>query len=143
MSEYITPGAMVEGQKTRLTARKINFKKRSLQKHEITNKMMVSYSMDRNCSVEVIEKFILSDEEKKQRLPYQIYGEVGDILKADAIRFYVDGIRDLLGGKVKEGVSHRHGATVVDCPHHAIAKIQVPLQVHLNLLGMTANNKLN
>ena len=72
MSEHIAPGDMVEGKKTKINARKIEFKKRSLQKHEITKKMMVSYSMDRNCTVEVVEKITLSEEEKRigRNIPY-------------------------------------------------------------------------
>ena len=142
MSEYIAPGDMVEGQKTKIIARKIMFKKRSLQKHEITKKMMVSYSMDKNCTVEVVEQLKLSDEEKKNRENYPIYGEIGDLIRADAIRLYVAGMRDLLGGDVKEGVSHRHGGTVVSCPHHVIGKIQVPWQGHLLYLGMTSKENL-
>lgn len=142
MSEHIAPGDMVEGQKTKINARRIEFKKRSLQKHEITKKMMVSYSMDRNCTVEVAEQVKLSEEEKKNREKYPIFGEVGDLIRADAIRLYVAGMRDILGGDVKEGVSHRHGATVVSCPHHVIGKIQVPWQGHMLHLGMTSKDNL-
>lgn len=142
MSEHIEPGDMVEGQKTAIRARKILFKKRSLQRHEIADKLMVSYSMDRNCSVKVIEKISLSDDEIKRRASFSIYGEVGDSLKADAIQLCVAGCKDLLGGEVKEGVSHRHGATVVNCTAHAIAKIQTPWQGHLRLLNMTAKENL-
>ncbi len=142
MSEHIAPGDMVEGQKTKINARKIEFKKRSLQRHEITKKMMVAYSMDRNCTVEVVEKINLTEEEKKNRDNYPIFGEVGDLIRADAIKLCVAGMRDLLGGSVKEGVSHRHGATVVNCPHHVIGKIQVPWQGHNLHLGMTAKEKL-
>lgn len=138
MSTHIAPGDMVEGQKTKIIARKIDYKKISLQKHEITEKYMVAYTMDRNCSVEVIEKIELSEEERANRKPYKIFGEVGDILKADGIHLSVLGRRNMFGENVKEGVSARHGATVLNCPYHAIAKIQVPLQVHLNVLGMTA-----
>lgn len=143
MSEHIAPDDMVEGKKTAIIARKILFKKRSLQKHEITDKIMVTYAMDRNCSVEVVEKIFLSEEETKRREPFNIYGEVGDILKADAIQLCVAGFRDLLGGEVKEGVSHRHGATKINCPQHAIAKIQTPWQGHLRLLNMAAKENLN
>ncbi|MBD5369608.1 MAG: hypothetical protein HDR80_00455 [Bacteroides sp.] len=140
MSEHINPGDMVEGQKTKIIARKIEFKKRSLQKHEITKKNMVSYSLDRNCSVEVIEEIGLSEEEIRARENLPIFRTVGDVLKADAIRLHVAGMRDLLGGSPKEGVSHRHGATVVDCPIHTLAKIQTPWQGHLALLGMTSTS---
>ena len=73
MSEHIALGDMVEGQKTSVVARKIIFKKRSLQKHEITKKLMVAYSMDRNCSVEVTEEIQLTDEEIAARAPYRIF----------------------------------------------------------------------
>lgn len=129
----------MEGKKTDITARKIEFKKRSLQKHEITKKLMVSYSMDRNCSVEVKEEVQLTEEERTLRKKYGIHGEAGDLIVADAIRLCVAGMRDMLGGTVKEGVSARHGATVVSCPHHIIAKIQTPWQGHLNRLGMTSH----
>lgn len=142
MSEHIAPGDMVEGQKTKIDARRIEFKKRSLQRNEITKKMMVTYSMDRNCTVEVVEKIVLTDAEKKNRENYPIFGEVGDLIRGDAIRLYVAGMKDLLGGDVKEGVSHRHGATVVSCPHHVIGKIQVPWQGHMLHLGMTSKEKL-
>lgn len=131
---------MVEGQKTKITARKIQFKKQSLQKHEITKKLMVTYTMDRNCSVEVIESIPLSEKERKYREPLQLYGNVGDVLKADAIRLYVAGIRDSLTGTVKEGVTGRHGATIINCNNHAIAKIQTPWQGHMRILGLTANS---
>ena len=137
MGRYIEPGEMVEGKKTDITARKIEFKKRSLQRHEITKKMMVSYSMDRNCSVEVKEEISLTEEERQARKQLRIHGNVGDSIMADAIRLYVAGMRDLLGGTVKEGVSGRHGATLINCPHHVIAKIQTPWQGHLKHLGMT------
>ena len=143
MSEHILPGDMVEGQKTQISARRIEFKKRSLQKHEITNKLMVAYSLDRNCCVEVKEKLGLTQEELEIRAGHPIYGEVGDSLKADAIRLHVKGARNLLDGVVKEGVSHRHGATVISCPHHAIAKIQVPWQGHLLLVGWSPNSEEN
>ena len=139
MSQHISPGDMVEGQKTKIEARKILFKNRSLQKHEITKKFMVTYNMDRNCSVEVIEKIELTEAEMKNRAELPIYGEVGESLIADAIRLYVNGMRDILGVTIKEGVSHRHGANIVHCPYHAIAKIQTPWQGHQRALGMTAN----
>lgn len=100
---------------------------------------MVAYVLDYNCTVEVIETMSLSAEETEIRSGLPIFGDVGDTLRAESIRLYVAGMRDLLSTTVKEGVSHRHGASVAKCPYHSIAAIQTPWQGHKLCLNMSNN----
>lgn len=139
MAEYIKEGEMVEGKKCSISARRMEFKKGGLRKDPITNKNMVLYELDRNCSVEVTENLKLTEEEKQIRIELGVHGEVGDKIQGDAIRLYADTKRDSLKPIVKEGQSGRHGASLVETNIRTIGKIKTPFSVYDRLLGYSAH----
>lgn len=140
MAIYIKEGDIVEGQKSSVSSRKIEFKKGGLRKDPITNKNMVLYELDRNCSVEIVESLNLSEEEQKLRDEQNVHGNVGDKIQGDAIRLYVDSKRNCLKPIVKEGQSARHGASLVDINIRTIGKIKTPFSVYNKLLGYSPHS---
>ena len=139
MATYIKEGEMVEGKKCSVSARRLEFKKGGLRKDPITNKSMVLYELDRNCSVEVTECLDLSAEEQQHRIELGVHGSVGDKIQGDAIRLYVDTKRDSLRPIVKEGQSGRYGASLVETNIRTIGRIKTPFSVYNKLLGYSAN----
>ncbi len=140
MAEYIKVGEMAEGKKCSISARRIEFKKGGLRKDPITNKNMVLYELDRNCSVEVTESLNLTDEEQQLRVELGVHGNVGDRIQGDALRLYADTKRDSLRPIVKEGQSGRHGANLVETNIRTIGKIKTPFSVYDRLLGYSAHS---
>ncbi|WP_303298667.1 hypothetical protein [Phocaeicola coprophilus] len=140
MGEYIKEGEMVEGMKCSIYTRKIEFKKGGLRKDPITNKNMVLYELDRNCSVEVTESMLLLEEEKQKRINLKVHGDVGDKIKGDAIRLYADSKRDSLKPIVKEGQTGRHGASLINTNIRTIGKIKTPFDVYKRLLGYSPHS---
>lgn len=140
MAEYIKAGEMVEGKKCSIAARRIEFKKGGLRKDPITNKNMVLYELDRNCSVEVTESLKLSAEEQQLRDDLNVHGNVGDKIQGDAIRLYADTKRDALRPVVKEGQSARHGASLLDTNIRTIGRIKTPFSVYDKLLGYSVHS---
>ena len=140
MAIYIKEGDIVEGQKTTIKARKIEFKKGGLRKDPITNKNMVLYELDRNCSVDIMESLTLSEEDIRLREKQNIHGSVGDKIQGEAIRLYVDSKRNCLKPVVKEGQSARHGASLIDTNIRTIGRIKTPFSVYNKLLGYSANS---
>ena len=102
------------------------------------------YELDYKCSVEVIEIYPIDDEEREKRVceGVNVYGNVGDRIEGDAIQMYVDIKRNNLRQKVKEGVSGRHGATLIHTTNRTFASVKYPLQNALSRLGLTASGKL-
>lgn len=140
MAEFIREGEMVEGKKCSVSARRMEFKKGGLRKDPITNKNMVLYELDRNCSVEVTESLNLTAEEQQIRIELCVHGNVGDKIQGDAIRLYADTKRDSLKPIVKEGQSGRHGASLVETNIRTIGKIKTPFSVYDRLLGYSAHS---
>ena len=125
MAEFINIGDMVEGEKCEIYTRKENFK--GLREDPITHKRMMVYELDRNCSVEVTAKLLLTDEDLKRRMEMRVHGEVGDKLKADAITLYVDEKRKLKI-EVKEGQTATHGGRLISTKKRTIGEIKYPFQ---------------
>lgn len=140
MAEFIRESEMVEGKKCFVSARRIEFKKGGLRKDPITNKNMVLYELDRNCSVEVTESLNLTAEEQQIRAELCVHGNVGDKIQGDAIRLYADTKRDSLKPIVKEGQSGRHGANLVETNIRTIGRIKTPFSVYNRLLGYSAHS---
>ena len=140
MTEFIREGEMVEGKKCSVSARRMEFMKGGLRKDPITNKNMVLYELDRNCSVEVTESLNLTEEEQQIRIGLGVHGNVGDRIQGDAIRLYADTKRDSLKPIVKEGQSGRHGASLIETNIRTIGKIKTPFSVYDRLLGYSAHS---
>lgn len=137
MTKYISPGDLVEGQKCHVTTRKYEFKR--LQKDPITNKNMVMYELDRNCSVEITECLELPEEDLKLRLQNKVGLELGDRVMGDAIQLFVDTIRPIKF-TVQEGQSGRHGANLVDTTKRTIGKLKYNFAMFNKLLGYSPNS---
>ncbi len=129
---YTNFAEIVEGKKCHIVARKVMFK--GMHRDPITNKPMVLYNLDYNCSVEMIQSLEMTDEEKSLRDALNVHYTVGDTLKAKAIHLYIDSKRNSLKFRVMEGESHRHGASVVDTNIRTIGKIQTPLKSYETML---------
>lgn len=138
MTCFIRSGDCCESQKSQIITRKIVLQKGGLRKDPITQKLMVLYYMDRNSSYEIIEPVQLNKDELEKRRASNIHIEIGDILKADSIRVYADSKRNCLKPDVKEGVSGRHGASLIKASVRTIGIISTPLEIYKNLLGLTS-----
>lgn len=137
MTKYITPGDIVEGQKCHVMTRKHEFKR--LQKDPITNKNMVMYELDRNCSIEITECLQLSGDDLKLRLQNKVGLELGDCVMGDAIQMFVDTMRPIKF-TVKEGQSARHGASLVNTTKRTIGKLKYNFAGFDKLLGFSPNS---
>ena len=137
MTKYISPGDLIEGQKCHVMTRKHEFKR--LQKDPITNKNMVMYELDRNCSIEVTECLQLSGDELKLRLQNKVGLEFGDCVMGDAIQMFVDTKRPIKF-VVKEGQSARHGASLVNTTKRTIGKLKYNFAAFDKLLGYSSNS---
>ena len=142
MAKFINHGDMCESQKCHITTRKIEFKKGGLRRDPITDKLMVVYDLDRNCTYEILEKLTLVDPlELDKRTSKNVHMEEADSLIADAIRVYVDSKRNCLKPEVKEGVSGRHGGSLVKVSLRTIGMITTPLDIYKKLLGLSSDSK--
>jgi len=142
MATYIEAGEMAEGEKARVVARRMEFKKGGLRKDPITHKNMVLYELDRNCSFEVTESMKLTASEQQIRDLLSVHGDEGDILVGEAMRLYYDSKRDSLRAVVKEGQSSRHGASIAETNRRTIGKIKTPFSIYDRLLGYSARGDL-
>ena len=136
MTKYINPGDLIEGQKCHVRTRRHEFKR--LQKDPITNKNMVMYELDRNCSMEITECLKLPEEELKLRLQNRVGLNLGDCVMGDAIQMYVDTFRPIRF-TVKEGQSGRHGASLADTTKRTIGKLKYNFAGFDRLLGYSPN----
>ncbi len=141
-NKYIDFNDTVEGAKCDVAARKQTFRRGGLVKDPIANKIVSTYSLDKNATVEVIESLSLTEEELTYRKEKNIHNNVGDTIVADAIKLYVQGVGNCLKFDVKEGVSGRHGAQLTRTKHRTIGTIQVPLAIYAKRLGYSPNSNV-
>lgn len=137
---YITAGEIVEGKKCDIYARKSVWK--GLQKEPITQKSMMLYELDRNCSVKVVEALSLNPEEMKVREEKNVHGNEGDKIQGDAIRLYVDSKRKDLNFVVKEGITSTHGGHIGTTKSRTVGKIKYPFAIYKKLLGYSASSEI-
>lgn len=121
----------IEGKKVDCTTRR--FERKGLKKHPVYGTVMFLFSCDRNSSAEIVEAFPDSYECKEGT---EIYHRAeGDGLKCDAMSVFVNQLKPVVP-IVKEGVSGRHGASLIHTTRHTIATIKVPLQNVMSRLGL-------
>lgn len=127
----------IEGLKVDCVTRR--FERKGLKKHPIYKTIMFLFSCDRNSSANIKEAF---PKDKKQLDGTEHYHrEEGDGLKCDAMSVYVNQLKPVVP-IVKEGVSGRHGASLIHTNKHTIASIKVPLQNVMTRLGLGSQNKI-
>ena len=102
---------------------------------------MALYVTDRNSTAEIVKCRPEPTEQPLKNQTAHFHRAIGDILQADALSIYVDQIRQIRP-TVKEGASHRHGASYVHTQDHTIAEIKVSLEVFKKLLGYSNNVQL-
>lgn len=128
----IKEGDIVEGNKCSITARRVEWK--GLRYDPITKTKMTLYELDRNCTVEVLEALNLTSDELEIRKAYNVHGNIGDKITGDAIQVWVDTKRNSLKFEVKEGVSARHGASLVNTSKRTIGKLKYSFSIYKQLL---------
>ena len=138
--EFIAEGEIVEGKKCDVYTRKSVWK--GLQKDPITQKNMMLYELDRNCSDKVVQALQLADEEKIVRTEKNVHGNEGDKIQGDAISLYVDSKRKDLNLVVKEGLSSTHGGHLGTTKSRTIGKIKYSFAIYKKLLGHSVNSEI-
>lgn len=123
MAEFVNAGDMVEGARCEVYTRKWLCK--GLREDPITHSNMMAYELDRNCSVEIVEKMSLSDNELQIRTEKMVHVNVGDKLKADAITLYVETKRKIKF-EVKEGMTATHGGSLASTRKRTVGEIKYP-----------------
>lgn len=136
MTKFITPGDLIEGQKCHVMTRRYEFKR--LQKDPITNKNMIMYELDRNCSMKITESLSLCESDLNLRLQNKVGLNLGDCIMGDAIQMFVETLRPIKF-IVKEGQSGRHGASLVDTTKRTIGKLKYNFAGFDKLLGHSPN----
>lgn len=127
--EFVNIGDAIEGSKVEIYTRKEIWK--GMRIDPMTRKVMQVCELDRNCSAEISEAVILSDEVRQARDDYaskngmSIHRSVGDKLKALAITVYTDS-KKRLPVEVKEGQTATHGGHLISCPKYTFAVIKYP-----------------
>lgn len=125
--EYIYEGEMVEGAHCDADARRPDMK--GPKYDPITNKRMMLYELDRNCSLEVIKEMEFSDNERKQRTNQNVHTNLGDKLVAKKLQMYIDTKRSVKF-TIKEGVTATHGAHIFHITEHTVGKIKYSLDMY-------------
>lgn len=141
MAIYIKEGEIIEGKKADVIARRAEWK--GLREEPITGKKMTLYELDRNSSVEITEALQLNEEEILIRKQMNVHGEVGDTIKGDAIRLWVDSKRNSLKFNTKEGVSGRHGANLVSTNKRTVSKLKYSFDNYKRLFNHSAQVESN
>lgn len=141
MAIYIKEGEIIEGKKTAVVARRAEWK--GLKEEPITGKKMTLYELDRNSSVEITEALQLNEEEILIRKQMNVHGEVGDTIKGDAIRLWVDSKRNSLKFDTKEGVSGRHGANLASTNKRTVSKLKYSFENYKRLFNHSAQVESN
>ena len=136
MATYIQLNECIEGLSVHCTTRRWEWK--GPRKHPITGKRMTLYSADRNSEAVIVKAIDEPADNETKKNTAHFHREIGDTLKADALRVYVKKIQKITA-TVKEGVSGRHGANIVHTTDHTIAEINVPLSNQLKIAGMGPN----
>ncbi|GHT01427.1 hypothetical protein AGMMS49525_02110 [Bacteroidia bacterium] len=129
MSKFINIGDTIEAEHANACVRKLEWK--GPRKHPITNECMMLYESNRNSNVEIVK--VYAGEIKKGTEHF--HRNMGDILEADSISIYVDSTRREKSD-VKEGVSARHGAQLIDIRKRSISTIKYPLHNLFKCLGL-------
>lgn len=141
MAIYIKEGEIIEGKKAAVIARRAEWK--GLKEEPITGKKMTLYELDRNSSVEITEALQLNEEEILIRKQMNVHGEVGDTIKGDAIRLWVDSKRNSLKFDTKEGVSGRHGANLASTNKRTASKLKYSFENYKRLFNHSAQVESN
>ena len=141
MAIYIKEGEIIEGKKAAVIARRAEWK--GLKEEPITGKKMTLYELDRNSSVEITEALQLNKEEILIRKQMNVHGEVGDTIKGDAIRLWVDSKRNSLKFDTKEGVSGRHGANLASTSKRTVSKLKYSFENYKRLFNHSAQVESN
>lgn len=141
MATYIKEGEIIEGKKADVIARRAEWK--GLKEEPITGKKMTLYELDRNSSVEITEALQLNEEEILIRKQMNVHGEVGDTIKGDAIRLWVDSKRNSLKFDTKEGVSGRHGANLASTNKRTVSKLKYSFENYKRLFNHSAQVESN
>lgn len=141
MAIYIKEGEIIEGKKADVIARRAEWK--GLKEEPITGKKMTLYELDRNSSVEITEALQLNEEEILIRKQMNVHGEVGDTIKGDAIRLWVDSKRNSLKFDTKEGVSGRHGANLASTYKRTVSKLKYSFENYKRLFNHSAQVESN
>ena len=141
MAIYIKEGEIIEGKKADVIARRAEWK--GLKEEPITGKKMTLYELDRNSSVEITEALQLNEEEILIRKQMNVHGEVGDTIKGDAIRLWVDSKRSSLKFDTKEGVSGRHGANLASTNKRTVSKLKYSFENYKRLFNHSAQVESN
>lgn len=141
MAIYIKEGEIIEGKKADVIARRAEWK--GLKEEPITGKKMTLYELDRNSSVEITESLQLNEEEILIRKQMNVHGEVGDTIKGDAIRLWVDSKRNSLKFDTKEGVSGRHGANLASTNKRTVSKLKYSFENYKRLFNHSAQVESN
>ena len=141
MDIYIKEGEIIEGKKAAVVARRAEWK--GLKEEPITGKKMTLYELDRNSSVEITEALQLNEEEILIRKQMNVHGEVGDTIKGDAIKLWVDSKRNSLKFDTKEGVSGRHGANLASTNKRTVSKLKYSFENHKRLFNHPAQVESN
>mgnify|MGYP003486505404 FL=1 len=141
MAIYIKEGEIIEGKKAAVVARRAEWK--GLKEEPITGKKMTLYELDRNSSVEITEALQLNEEEILIRKQMNVHGEVGDTIKGDAIRLWVDSKRNSLKFDTKEGVSGRHGANLASTNKRTVSKLKYSFENYKRLFNHSAQVESN
>ena len=141
MAIYIKEGEIIEGKKAAVIARRAEWK--GLKEEPITGKKMTLYELDRNSSVEITEALQLNEEEILIRKQMNVHGEVGDTIKGDAIRLWVDSKRNSLKFDTKEGISGRHGANLASTNKRTVSKLKYSFENYKRLFNHSAQVESN
>lgn len=141
MAIYIKEGEIIEGKKAAVVARRAEWK--GLKEEPITGKKMTLYELDRNSSVEITEALQLNEEEILIRKQMNVHGEVGDTIKGDAIKLWVDSKRNSLKFDTKEGVSGRHGANLASTNKRTVSKLKYSFENYKRLFNHSAQVESN
>ena len=141
MAIYIKEGEIIEGKKAAVIARRAEWK--GLKEEPITGKKMTLYELDRNSSVEITEALQLNKEEILIRKQMNVHGEVGDTIKGDAIKLWVDSKRNSLKFDTKEGVSGRHGANLASTNKRTVSKLKYSFENYKRLFNHSAQVESN
>ena len=136
MAIYIKEGEIIEGKKADVIARRAEWK--GLKEEPITGKKMTLHELDRNSSVEITEALQLNKEEILIRKQMNVHGEVGDTIKGDAIKLWVDSKRNSLKFDTKEGVSGRHGANLASTNKRTVSKLKYSFENYKRLFNHSA-----
>lgn len=139
-TEIVTTGSILEGLKCEVYTRKEVLK--GLQKDPITSKPMIKYELSRNCSVEIVQALVLTDDdEKKKRTEKSVYGNLGDKMKGDRISLYIDQ-RLPVKVIVREGITHTHGGHLISTKNRTVAVLKYQFPNLPDLLNGLEQQKL-